>query len=224
MKEFDIMRDLLEDNKRLAEANHEILLSKGIFTINLLGSPGAGKTTLLEMLIRELKDEIGIAVIEGDLYTSNDADRIEKENIQVVQLNTKGVCHLEANMVKEALAELDLKDIDLLVIENVGNLVCTASFDLGEDIKITVLSVTEGTDKPIKYPLIFQKSSIVVVNKMDLLAHTDFSLDKFYQDIRTLGEDIKVFEVSCIGNQGIEEFASYLKKLIKENKLAGEKN
>lgn len=213
MKEIAVMKDLLEDNKNLAEANKKMLASKGVFTINLLGSPGTGKTTLLEKIIRELKDEIGIAVIEGDLYTSNDADRIEKENIPVIQLNTKGVCHLEANMVRTALAKLDLKNTDLLVIENVGNLVCTASFDLGEDIRITVLSVTEGSDKPIKYPLIFQKSKIVVLNKMDLLMYTDFSLDQFYQNIKKLGADIKVFEVSCTSNQGIEELASYLREI-----------
>lgn len=218
MKQIEVMKDLLADNKKLAEGNRERLSSKGIFTINLLGSPGAGKTTLLEKIIRELKDEIQIAVIEGDLYTANDAQRIEKEGIEVIQLNTKGICHLEANMTREAVSKLNLDKIDLLVIENVGNLVCTASYDLGEDIKMTVLSVTEGSDKPIKYPLIFQNSDFVIVNKMDLLKNTDFSMDKFYRDIKALREDIKVFEVSCTTNQGIAELTYYLKQQVDRNK------
>lgn len=216
MIQIEVMKDLLADNKKLAKANQKKLSSKGILTINLLGSPGAGKTTLLEKIIRQLKDEIQIGVIEGDLYTANDAKRIEKEGVQVVQLNTKGVCHLEANMIREALTSLNLDNLDLLFIENVGNLVCTASYELGEDIKMTVLSVTEGSNKPIKYPLIFQNSDFVILNKLDLIKQTDFSINKFYQDIKALGEDIKVFEVSATINQGIAELADYLKEDFKK--------
>ena len=224
MKQIEVMKDLLADNKKLAKANRERLNSKVIFTINLLGSPGAGKTTLLERIIRQLKDEIQIAVIEGDLYTANDAERIEKEGVDVIQLNTKGICHLEANMIREAVAKLNLNKVDLLVIENVGNLVCTASYQLGEDIKITVLSVTEGSDKPIKYPLIFQNSEVVILNKLDLLKHTDFSMVKFNRDIKALREDIKVFEVSCTINQGIGELIDYLKQQVAERKFSNEPN
>jgi len=220
MKQIDVMKDLLADNNKIADANRKLLSDKGIFTINLVGSPGAGKTSLLERLIRKFKDEIKIVVIEGDLYTTNDAQRIEQEGIEVIQLNTKGACHLEANMIAEALADLNLEEVDLLVIENVGNLVCTASFDLGEDMKITLLSVTEGSDKPLKYPIIFQNSKGVVVNKVDLLEHTDFSIKQLYQDLKNLKEDIKVFEVSCVKEEGILEFGDYLKGKIKTKQLA----
>jgi hydrogenase nickel incorporation protein HypB len=220
MKQIDVMKDILADNNKIADSNRKLLGNKGIFTINLVGSPGAGKTSLLEELIKKFKGEIKIAVIEGDLYTTNDAQRIEQEGIEVIQLNTKGACHLEANMIAEAIADLNLEEVDLLVIENVGNLVCTASFDLGEDIKITLLSVTEGSDKPIKYPIIFQKSAGVVVNKMDLLEHTNFSIKQLYQDLRNLTENIKIFEVSCVKEEGILEFGDYLKERIKTKKLA----
>ncbi|MTI59314.1 MAG: hydrogenase nickel incorporation protein HypB [Firmicutes bacterium] len=222
MKKIEVMKDLLADNKQVADSNRKLLSTNGIFTINLLGSPGAGKTTLLEKVIRNLKDELKIAVIEGDLYTTNDADRIAREGVEVIQLNTKSACHLEANMVREVISDLNLSGLELLFIENVGNLVCTASFDLGEDIKLTVLSVTEGSDKPIKYPLIFQNSEVVILNKMDLLKQTDFSKEQFYRDLTALQEDAKVFEVSCASNDGIRCFSDYLQGKITAKKLAGE--
>ncbi|WP_018248605.1 hydrogenase nickel incorporation protein HypB [Orenia marismortui] len=217
-KSITVMKDLFDTNNKIAAVNRELFKKKGIFTINLVGSPGAGKTSLLEKIIRNMKDQLNIVVIEGDLYTTKDGERIEQEGIEVIQLNTKGACHLEANMIAEAISDLNLAEIDLLIIENVGNLVCTASFDLGEDIKITLLSITEGSDKPLKYPLIFQNSEAVVVNKLDLLNYTDFSMDELYEDLRSLKEDIKVFEVSCIKERGTLGFENYLKDEI-NNKL-----
>ncbi|TDX52398.1 hydrogenase nickel incorporation protein HypB [Orenia marismortui] len=219
-KEIGVMKDLFATNNKIAASNRQLFKEKGVFTINLVGSPGAGKTSLLEKIIGNMKDELNIVVIEGDLYTTKDAERIEQDGVEVIQLNTKGACHLEANMIAEAISDLDLAEIDLLIIENVGNLVCTASFDLGEDIKITLLSITEGSDKPLKYPVIFQNSEAVVVNKLDLLNYTDFSMDELYGDLKALKEDIKVFEVSCVKEKGILDFEDYLKDEFNSKRLA----
>lgn len=214
MKQILVQKNILRNNSDIANKNRKILKEKGIFTINLLGTPGSGKTSILEKIVKYLKDNVNIAVIEGDLYTTRDAERINKYNIDVTQINTAGACHLDAAMIDKALEGIDINLIDFLIIENVGNLVCPAAYDLSEDMKITVMSVTEGHDKPLKYPSMFQKSKIVILNKMDIVEHTDFNINEFYNDIKSLNEDIKVFEVSCTKEEGIEELCDYIENQI----------
>ncbi|WP_432667240.1 hydrogenase nickel incorporation protein HypB [Wukongibacter baidiensis] len=218
MKQILVKKNILKTNDEIAKQNRETFKEKGIFTINMLGSPGAGKTSVLEQIIKSLKDKVKLAVIEGDLYTTKDADRIESHGIDVLQVNTGGACHLDAPMIKEAMDHIDIEDIDFLVIENVGNLVCPASYDLSEDIKVTVLSITEGNDKPLKYPSMFQRSEVLIVNKMDLIDYTNFSMDELYEDVKSLNEDIKIFEVSCTTGKGIGELAEFLKEKIDEKR------
>lgn len=219
MKQILVKKNILNTNDEIAKKNREILKNRGIFTINLLGSPGAGKTSVLEQMIKNLKEEVNMAVIEGDLYTTKDADRIESHGIQVLQVNTGGGCHLDASMIEESIKYIDIESLDFLIIENVGNLVCPASYDLSEDMKITVLSITEGNDKPLKYPSMFQKSEILIVNKVDLIEHTNFSMEELYKDIKSLNEDMKVFEVSCTTGDGIENLCIFLKdKMIEKRR------
>lgn len=213
MKQIQVKKNILQSNDDLADKNRDILGQKGIFTINLLGSPGAGKTSVLEQIIRNMK-QTAMAVIEGDLYTTKDADRIEAQGIPVIQVNTGGACHLDAAMISEALEHLDLEQIRFLIIENVGNLVCPASYDLSEDLRITVLSITEGNDKPLKYPAMFQRSDILIVNKMDLIQFTNFSMEELYRDIRSLNEDMKIFEVSCRTGEGFHDLCHFLKQSV----------
>ncbi|WBW95811.1 hydrogenase nickel incorporation protein HypB [Oceanirhabdus sp. W0125-5] len=216
MKQILVKKNILGTNNEIAKKNRELLKEKGIFTINMLGSPGAGKTSVLEKIIKSLKKELNMCVIEGDLYTTKDADRIESHGIQVLQVNTGGGCHLDALMIEEALSNINIEDTDFLIIENVGNLVCPASYDLSEDMKVTVLSITEGNDKPLKYPSMFQRSEVLIVNKIDLLEYTNFSMDDLYEDIKSLNENIKIFEVSCTTEEGIKDLAEYFKEKIKE--------
>jgi len=168
MSEIKVVTNILQTNDEITAKNKKILDEKGIYVINLMSSPGSGKTLLLERIIAKLKNDINIAVIEGDIYTTKDAQRIEAQGVPVIQINTGGACHLDAEMIKGALNSLTLDKVDLLVIENVGNLVCPAEFEIGEDIKISVLSTTEGNDKPLKYPLMFEKSGAIILNKLDL--------------------------------------------------------
>ncbi|MTI55401.1 hydrogenase nickel incorporation protein HypB [Geosporobacter ferrireducens] len=214
MKQIQVKKNILKSNDDLADKNRGILGQKGIFTINLLGSPGAGKTSVLEQMIRIMKWQTAMAVIEGDLYTTKDAERIEAQGIPVIQVNTGGACHLDAAMISEALEHLDLEQIRFLIIENVGNLVCPASYDLSEDLRMTVLSITEGNDKPLKYPSMFQRSDILIVNKMDLIQFTNFSMEELYQDIKALNENMKIFEVSCTTGQGFQNLCHYLQQKI----------
>lgn len=218
MKHILIQKNILQNNDDIARKNRRLLKEKGIYTINLLGSPGSGKTALLEQIIANMKDKVNMLVIEGDLYTTKDAERIEKQNINVIQVNTGGACHLDAAMIRQALDCGDLQNTDLLVIENVGNLVCPASYDLSEDMRITVLSVTEGNDKPLKYPAVFHQSQAIVLNKMDMLALTNFSKEEFYKDVRLVNEDVDIFEVSCTTGEGINSLCTYLEAVITSQK------
>lgn len=201
---------ILDANERIAEENKKMFKEAGVFVINLMSSPGAGKTTLLEKTIEAIKDKVKVGVIEGDITGTNDAERIDKLGVPVVQINTEGACHLDANMIAEAAKELPLNDIDLLFIENVGNLVCPAEFKVGEDMKVMILSLTEGDDKPLKYPLMFQESSVLIINKIDLKDLLDVSIDKIKKDAQFLNPKIKIFEVSCKTGQGINEWANWL--------------
>lgn len=205
-----VVTRILEANDRIAEENGKRFKEAGVFVVNLMGAPGAGKTTLLERTISALKPHLKIGVIEGDIVGQDDADRIGALDVPVVQINTGGACHLDANMISEVLDDLPLRELDMLIIENVGNLVCPAEFKVGEDIKMMVLSIAEGHDKPLKYPLMFRESSALVLNKMDLLPYLNTDMDKVRNDSLALNPKLKIFEVSCTSNAGIDAWATWL--------------
>jgi len=208
-----VVTRILEANDRIAEENRRRFKEAGVYVVNLMGAPGAGKTTLLERTIRELKTRIRIGVIEGDIVGSDDAERIGALGVPVVQINTGGACHLDANMISEVLDELPLRDLDMVIIENVGNLVCPAEFKVGEDKKMMVLSIAEGHDKPLKYPLMFRESSALVLNKIDLLPYMNTDMNKVRNDSRALNPELKIFEVSCSSGAGINAWATWLSGL-----------
>jgi len=209
-----VVTKILDANERIAEENRQIFDANKTFVINLISSPGAGKTSLLEKTIKHLKNKEKIGVIAGDISGSDDALRIDRLGVPVVQINTSGACHLDANMINDVLSDLPLEEIKLLFIENVGNLVCPAEFNLGENIKAMILSLTEGHDKPLKYPLIFQKSSAMVLNKVDLKPFLDVSIEKIKRDVASLNPSIKVFELSCKTDEGMESWIKWLQTLI----------
>ncbi|MFW5731369.1 MAG: hydrogenase nickel incorporation protein HypB [Desulfonatronovibrionaceae bacterium] len=216
--QIKVVRKILEANDRISDQLKTLFQEKKILVINLMSSPGAGKTTLLEKTLSQLKEEFSMAVIEGDLQTSNDAERVAATGAQAIQINTEGGCHLDGSMVFEAASQLDLKNVDILFVENVGNLVCPAEFSVGEDHKVTILSVVEGDDKPEKYPLIFAESSVLLLNKMDLLPHVDFSLEKASNFARSLRDDIQIFSVSARTMEGMEDWYKWLRKEVELKK------
>ena len=213
-----VVRNILEANERIAEQNKALFEENGIFVINLMSSPGAGKTSLLERTIDALKEEMRLAVIEGDIQSSRDAERVAEKGIPAVQINTGGACHLDGNMIRDTFGEFNFKDLDLLVVENVGNLVCPAEFKVGEDYKVMILSVAEGDDKPSKYPLMFHESKVLLVNKIDLLPHVDCSVDRIRQDALKINPGLVIFEVSCKTGQGLEPWYEWLRKEVKAKK------
>lgn len=212
------MSNILNKNDQSAAALNSMLTSRGIFSINLLGSPGCGKTSLLEQTVILLKDELKVAVIEGDLYTSKDADRLAVYGLPVIQINTQGGCHLDAFMVKSALSQLDLEAIDLLIVENVGNLVCPAEFNVGEHAKVVILSTTEGEDKPLKYPLVFRQSEAVILNKIDLLPYTNFVMDAAIHDIKGLNPQATLLQTSCRTGEGLPAWIEWLKAKVSQTR------
>ncbi|MDQ7787218.1 MAG: hydrogenase nickel incorporation protein HypB [Thermodesulfovibrionales bacterium] len=211
-----VVTNILEANDRIADENRRIFQEAGVYVINMMSGPGAGKTSLLVRTIQEMQQKVKIGVIEGDIAGTDDAERIDKLGVPVVQINTGGGCHLDANMIREVLPDMPLKDLDLLIIENVGNLVCPAEFKVGEDIKVMLLSVAEGHDKPLKYPLMFQESSALLLNKIDLLPYIDVDMAKIRKDSLSLNPKLKMFEVSCKTGQGISEWAQWLETLVKK--------
>ncbi|MGI6205928.1 MAG: hydrogenase nickel incorporation protein HypB [Anaerovoracaceae bacterium] len=202
-------QDILQENDNQADENRKLF--DNTLVVNLIGSPGCGKTTLLEKTIESLKDEFRVAVIEGDIYTTKDAERIEKFGIPSVQINTAGGCHLSAEITSQAASDLDLNDIDILFIENVGNLVCPAEFDLGEDCKVAVLSVVEGDDKPAKYPLLFSEAGVVLLTKTDLLPYTNFNMESAKKDIVALNTDAPIYEMDVLKGIGMDEWLDWLR-------------
>jgi hydrogenase nickel incorporation protein HypB len=214
-----VIRNVLEANDRLAQELKDLFAERGILALNLMSSPGAGKTSLLERTLADLAGEFKMAVIEGDLQTDNDARRVAATGAQAVQINTEGGCHLNSSMILEALKQLDMDGLDILFIENVGNLVCPAEFDVGEDSKVTLLSVTEGDDKPEKYPLMFNLSEASLLNKVDLLPYVDFDMDRAKGFMRALNKDILIFDVSCKSREGLDGWYDWLRK-----KRAAKKN
>lgn len=211
-----VLTNILEANERIAAENRKIFEDAGLYVINIMSGPGAGKTSLLERTIKEVNGSVRIGVIEGDIAGTDDAERIDRLGIPVVQINTGGACHLDANMIREVMNELPLRDLDILFIENVGNLVCPAEFKLGEDMKIMLLSIAEGHDKPLKYPLMFQESSALLLNKIDLLPYTNADLGKMKKDSLSLNPKLKIFDISCKTGEGISEWVKWLKELIKK--------
>jgi hydrogenase nickel incorporation protein HypB len=219
--EIKVMKNILGENDRFAAENQAMFQKAGVFVLDLMGSPGAGKTSLLEKTMEMLKGELRMAVIEGDLFTSRDAERIDKHGVPVIQINTAGGCHLDANMIQRTAASMALSSLDLLIIENVGNLVCPAEFALGEDARAVAISVTEGDDKPMKYPLMFKQSDIALINKIDLAPYCNFDLQRAAEDIEMLHPGIEVLKVSCTRGDGLEDFAGWLRRKVKEKKEQG---
>ncbi len=210
MAKVPIVQNILAANDGMAQEVRQILAEHAIRAINIMSSAGAGKTTLLEKTIARLQGRLGIGVIEGDVETTADADRIAAVGAPTVQIITQGNCHLEANMVRAALEKIDLALIDLLFIENVGNLVCPANWNLGEDIKVVVVSTTEGDDKPAKYPQMFAVSEVMVINKTDLLPYVDYDMDAVKRFALAVNPRLRIFEVSCRNGDGLDTWCDWL--------------
>jgi len=217
---ISVVSKILEANDRLAMENRKLFDQSGTFVMNIMSAPGAGKTTLLKKTLATIKDKVRVAVIEGDIQGTYDAEQIGSLDIPVVQINTGGACHLDSSMISEALSDIDLNATDLLIIENVGNLVCPAEFNVGEHMKVMLLSLTEGHDKPLKYPLMFQESSALIINKMDLEPYVDADPEKIRTDALSLNASLKVFEVSCKTGEGLDAWVAWLQELVAQHKKA----
>ena len=211
-----VVEDALDANNTIARANRDDFDRHGVTVVNLMSAPGAGKTTLLERALRDLEG-VRVGVLEGDVQGSLDADRLASLHVPVVQLNTGngfgGECHLDANMVRSALPALPLEEIDLLIVENVGNLVCPAEFRIGEDVRIMVSSVAEGEDKPLKYPLMFRACELVVINKLDLLPHVDFDMERYLHHLDAVHPGVDTIRLSARTGEGVEEFRAWLRQV-----------
>ncbi len=218
-REIKVVRRVLDVNEQMAEQNRKMFAEKGIFVLNVMSSPGSGKTTTLEKTLVRIASQIKSAVIVGDICTTNDADRLAVSGVPVVQINTDefgGDCHLAAHVIEKAVGGLDLDDIDLLIVENVGNLVCPAEFDIGEDTRVVVLSVTEGEDKPAKYPLMFRECEVALLNKIDLLPYLDYDKDKAIDTIHQVHPDMPIFEVSAKTEEGFDPWLEWLISKVKQ--------
>jgi hydrogenase nickel incorporation protein HypB len=212
MSVITIERKVLEKNDEIARRNRALFKEREIFVLNLVSSPGSGKTSILEKTCEGLRGSMNIAVIEGDVQTDLDAQRVAAYGVAVVQIVTMGGCHLEAGLVQDAMQQLDLTKTDLLFIENVGNLVCPSSYDLGEALKVVVLSTTEGDDKPLKYPAMFRNASVLIINKIDLIPYVNCKLDVLKGNALKINPALKIFEISCFTGAGIEDWCNWLKK------------
>lgn len=211
MDPIKLEKKILTRNDHVADQVRERFRFAGVSVINMVSSPGSGKTSLLEKSLGPLSDKLSIGVIEGDIQTANDARRIAVTGVPVHQINTGGACHLEAAMVRDALDHFDLNGLDLLFIENVGNLVCPSAFDLGEGARVAIISVTEGDDKPLKYPAMFHTSDLMVINKTDLLPFTDFSMESVIENARSTNPAIKILRTSCRTGEGLEGWMEFVR-------------
>jgi len=209
--EIKIMKNVLDRNQDKANDNRKLLSDKGITMINLISAPGSGKTSLLEKTLDHFGSMRKIGIIEGDVATDHDARRLAIFRTPVLQINTEGGCHLDSHSIDKALQNLDLGSLDLIFVENVGNLVCPAAFDLGENHKVAIVSVPEGDDKPVKYPLLFRQASAIILNKTDLIPYTDFRMDRFRSYIRDLNGSVPLFEISCSTGSGLEYWFEWVK-------------
>jgi hydrogenase nickel incorporation protein HypB len=210
--EITVLKDVINRNNNIARENRELLRETNTQLVNIISSPGAGKTTILEKSLPILMNKFRIAIIEGDAYTTKDAERLQLFDLPIVQINTEGACHLDSNSVNHAFQRLNLNQLDLILVENIGNLICPAHFDLGENFRIAVLSTTEGDDKPAKYPMLFRDARAVLLNKIDLLPYIDFDNDTLLEDIRKINPQIAIFETAATKNTGIGEWAEWLGK------------
>lgn len=210
MSVITIERKILEKNDEVANYNRSLFRNNKLFVFNLVSSPGSGKTSILEKTIDHLEGKINVAVIEGDVQTDFDAQRIAKHNVPVIQIVTRGGCHLDAPLVHDALKNLELKNINCLIIENVGNLVCPANYDLGEDVKVVVISTTEGDDKPLKYPAMFRNASILIINKIDLLPYVNCNLQALKANAFQINPALEIFETSCTSGEGIDKWCDWI--------------
>ncbi len=219
--EIPVLKDILETNKNVAGEVSALLKEKKIYMIDMMSSPGSGKTTLNEYIINSLKDTYNIGVIEGDIKTTKDSERLAKHGIQIIQIETDrfgGDCHLESSWVLQCLQSFDLDRLDLVIVENVGNLVCPAEFELGDDERMVVLSVTEGEDKPAKYPLAFNTSKTMVLNKIDLLPHLDYNIGELMENLKGANPRIDVFQVSAKTGEGMDTLIEHITDKIEEKK------
>ena len=213
--EIKVLKDILGANDQIAKENRSQLELNKVSAVNIMASPGAGKTSLILETIKRLKNEVKIGVVEGDISSSLDSETIGKEGVPVVQINTGGECHLDANMAHNALVNVPLADIDLLIIENVGNLVCPAEFSLGEHRKVLISSVPEGDDKPFKYPLMFNIVDAVILNKIDLLPYVKFDVDDFTKAVKGINKKVEIFPLSCTTGEGIDKWLKWLNAQMK---------
>ena len=220
MKKIEVIQNVLEANETIASRNEQLLDKHKVFAINIMSAPGAGKTSLILQTLTRLKDRLNIAVIEGDVASTVDAEKVQGKAKAVVQINTRNMpesCSLMAAMIESALKDMPLDDIDLILIENVGNLICPAEFTLGEHKRVVISSLPEGDDKPIKYPLIFVDADAVIINKMDLLPYVDFDIAAFRRSITGLNPEVKVFQLSCKTGEGIEIWCSWILEQVETN-------
>jgi len=211
-REIEVGQDILQKNRLLAERNRGFFEAKNILTLNLVSSPGSGKTSLLERTIKDMKNEINFFIIEGDQQTMNDANRIKETGAPVVQVNTGDGCHLDSDMINKAVKKLEVPDNSVLMIENVGNLICPSLFDLGESQRVVIISVTEGDDKPIKYPTMFQTSDICIINKIDLLPYVDFDIERTKEYALRVNHHLRFFELSVKTGEGMDPWYKWLKE------------
>ena len=215
---LEVKEDLKKDNEKEAEKVRAFLNEKGVFMVNLMGSPGCGKTTTLLRTIETLKDEYKIGVLEADVDGTIDTETVRETGVGVMQLHTSGLCHMSANMTMDALQAFLKEDYDLIFLENIGNLVCPAEFDVGQDIRAMILSTPEGDDKPLKYPLMFTVSDVLLINKCDVAEVFDFDYDRCRDNVRRLNEDMDIIRISSLKNEGLDEWINYLRKKIEEKK------
>ncbi|GCF09973.1 hydrogenase nickel incorporation protein HypB [Dictyobacter arantiisoli] len=216
MPKVTIAQNILAANDTIAEDIQQMLRAHNVRTLNIMSSPGAGKTTLLERTLLRLRGGIAVGVIEGDIETTADAERIEAAGAEAVQINTRGACHLEAHMIRDALTQMDTSRMRLLFIENIGNLVCPSSWNLGEDLRIVLTSTTEGDDKPAKYPQMFAASQVMIINKLDLLPYVDYDLAKVKRQALAINPHLRIFELSCRSGEGLDIWCDWLLAFVQQ--------
>ncbi len=216
MSVITIERKVLEKNDVIAQQNRNKFKLKNRFVMNFVSSPGSGKTSVVEKTIELSKGNFRVGVIEGDVQTNLDAERVSKFNVPVVQIVTNGGCHLEANLVRDAYKNLENEEFEVLIIENVGNLVCPSNYDLGEDIKVVILSTTEGEDKPLKYPAMFRNAAVLIINKIDLIPYLDCNIEVMKKNALAINPQLEIFEVSCKTGEGLNDWINWIKKKIEK--------
>ena len=215
MSVITVERKVLEKNDSIAQQNRQSFKKKKLFTMNLVSSPGSGKTSIVERTIHHTKNKFKIAVIEGDVQTSLDAERVAAYGVPVVQIITQGACHLEAGLVRDAYGQIEENNFEVLLIENVGNLVCPAGYDLGEDLKVVIVSTTEGDDKPLKYPAMFRNASALIINKVDIVPYVNCSLATLEKNALSINPSLKIFRTSCTTDEGIAEWCGWIESKIR---------